>query len=142
MPSVWAVFYCFFIYIYYYCALQKGCDKMKYVVEYMKNLVPVFVRSGDIQISENDVEFLADIANDMDYLIAKNGIMYWYYFIDEASVSVARDRFRKNGINPKFHYSRYYMGGVPVLRIRKAKLDKNKAARNFVNLLMKAKRQR
>lgn len=115
---------------------------MKYVVEYMKNLVPVFVRSGDVQISENDVQFLTDIANDMDYLIAKNGVAYWYYFIDESSVSVARDIFRKNGINPKFHYSKYYMGGVPVLRIRKAKLDKNKAAKNFVNLLMKAKRQR
>ena len=115
---------------------------MKYMVEYMKNLAPVFVRSGDIQISENDVEFLADIANDMDYLIAKNGVMYWYYFIDESSVTCARKVFRKNGLNPKFHYSKYYMGGIPVLRIRKARLDKNKEAKNFVNLLMKAKRQR
>ena len=78
---------------------------MKYVVEYMKNLVPVFVRSGDIQISENDVKFLADIANNMDYLIAKNGVVYWYYFIDESSVSLARYLFRKNGINPKFKHS-------------------------------------
>lgn len=122
--------------------MQKEDDKMKYVVEYMKNLAPVFVQSDGTQIIEDDIAFLVDIANDMDYLIAKNGVMYWYYFIDEASVTCARKVFRKNGLNPKFHYSKYYMGGIPVLRIRKARLDKNKAAKNFVNLLMKAKRQR
>lgn len=115
---------------------------MKYMVEYVKNLVPVFVRTDGTQAPEKDAKFLVDIANDMDFLYAKNGIVYWYYFIDEAHITDARRVFRKNGLNPKFHYSRYYMGRVPVLRIPKAKLDKNISARNFVNLLMKEKRQR
>lgn len=115
---------------------------MNIVIEYVKNLTDVFVPVQRGEAKPGDADKLLDMAMDMQFVSIKNSATYWYYFVDELFLSEAKALLRQNGVNVKFHNSRYYMGGVPVLRIRKAKLEKNLTAKKFVNSLMKIKKER
>ena len=115
---------------------------MNIVIEYVKNLTDVFVPVQRGEAKPGGADKLLDMAMDMQFVSIKNSATYWYYFVDELFLSEAKALLRQNGVNVKFHNSRYYMGGVPVLRIRKAKLEKNLTAKKFVNSLMKIKKER
>ena len=115
---------------------------MNIVIEYVKNLTDVFVPVQRGEAKPGDADKLLDMAMDMQFVSIKNSATYWYYFVDKLFLSEAKALLRQNGVNVKFHNSRYYMGGVPVLRIRKAKLEKNLTAKRFVNSLMKIKKER
>ena len=115
---------------------------MNIVIEYVKNLTAVFVPVQRGEAKPGDADKLLDMAMDMQFVSIKNSATYWYYFVDKLFLSEAKALLRQNGVNVKFHNSRYYMGGVPVLRIRKAKLEKNLTAKRFVNSLMKIKKER
>ncbi len=115
---------------------------MNIVIEYVKNLTAVFVPVQRGEAKPGDADKLLDMAMDMQFVSIKNSATYWYYFVDKLFLSEAKALLRQNGVNVKFHNSRYYMGGVPVLRIRKAKLEKNLTAKKFVNSLMKIKKER
>ncbi len=115
---------------------------MNIVIEYVKNLTDVFVPVQRGEAKPGDTDKLLDMAMDMQFVSINNSATYWYYFVDELFLSEAKALLRQNGVNVKFHNSRYYMGGVPVLRIRKAKLEKNLTAKKFVNSLMKIKKER
>lgn len=73
---------------------------------------------------------------DMQYVVSKNGVKYWYYIVDEFYLTDARELLRRNGLNPHFHNSALYVGKVPVLRIRLDRLSKDEKASRFVKELM------
>lgn len=113
---------------------------MNVIVEYVKDLTSALLPVHRGNATSNDADLLVEMALDMQYIVAKNGVTYWYYFVDEMFLSDARNLLRQNGLKPRFHNSKFYMGGVPVLRIRKSNLEKDIEAKNFVASLMKKRK--
>lgn len=113
----------------------------KTVVEYVKNLFPGI---APVQVSENpqlDAAAVARLANEKFYIWASNGMLYWYCFVPVEDIPVARYLLKANGINIKKHNSRYarafYLSKMPVLRVLVSDLEKNPAAKDFVDCVMK-----
>lgn len=123
----------------YYVSAKKGLI-MNVIVEYVKDLTSALLPVHKRNATSKDADLLVEMALDMQYIVAKNGVTYWYYFVDEMFLSDARNLLRQNGLKPRFHNSKFYMGGVPVLRIRKSNLEKDIEAKNFVASLMQKRK--
>lgn len=123
----------------YYVSAKKGLI-MNVIVEYVKDLTFALLPVHRGNATSNDADLLVEMALDMQYIVAQNGVTYWYYIVDEMFLSDARNLLRQNGLKPRFHKSKFYMGGVPVLRIRKSNLEKDIEAKNFVASLMKKRK--
>ena len=116
----------------------------KTVVEYVKNLFP---GAAPVQISTNpelDAAALLRISSKHLYLKARNGNHYWYCFVDDDNLPMARYLLKSNGVNVSKHFSQYNRpfystSAQPVLRVRVSTLNKNPKAKNFVDLVMKRK---
>ena len=111
----------------------------KTVVNYVKNLFPGVAQ---VAVSDNpqlDVKVMSYLAMNKLYLVARNGHLYWYCFVNNQYLPVAKYILRSNGVNANLYYSRYYYGEKkPVLRIRMSKLKRNSAGLEFVESVMKS----
>ncbi len=115
----------------------------KTVVEYVKNLFP---GAAPVQISTNpelDAAALLRISSNNLYLKARNGKHYWYCFVYDGNIPLARYLLKINGVNASVHNSRYnrsfYCKSQPVLRVLVSSLNKNPRAKDFVDSVMKKK---
>lgn len=108
----------------------------KTVVNYVKNLFPGM---APVAVSDNpqlDVKVMSYLAMNKLYLVARDGHLYWYCFVNNKDLPVAKYILRSNGVNANLHYSRYYYVKEPALRIRASKLKRNTTGAEFVESVM------
>lgn len=109
----------------------------KTVVNYVKNLFPGIALVAPSDNPQLDAKVINQLSTNKFYTVASNGYRYWYCFVDDADIPVARYVLRSNGVRVSVHNSRYFCGREPVLRVRTTDLDKNPNAKKFVDSVMK-----
>ena len=113
--------------------MKKG---YKTVVDYVKNLFPGKARVVASDNPQLDAMVINQLSTNKFYTVATNKHRYWYCFVEDADIPVARYVLHSNGVKVNVHNSHYFFGCEPVLRVRTAYLDKNPNARKFVESVM------
>lgn len=110
------------------------------IVEYIKDYIGV----NAAPIADNldrmvDVGALRSLSNNIDFRHSRNGTSYCYYVIqDMADRDLIRMLFRRNGLTPEFHNSKYFyhMDTTPVFRIPRRAVAKDKQRAQFLDMLV------
>lgn len=108
----------------------------KTVVGYVKNLFPGVAPIAPSDNPQLDAMVINQLSTNKFYTVASDKHRYWYCFVDDADIPVARYVLRSNGVKTTVHNSHYFFEREPVLRVRTAYLDKNPNARKFVESVM------
>lgn len=83
---------------------------------------------------EQDARALAFMAQTTMNTRATNDKRYWYYFINNVTNrDVIRFLMKRNGLNPEYHISRYFIEGQPVFRILLRDIASDSKKLYFVN---------
>lgn len=110
----------------------------KTVVDYVKNLFPGVAPIAPSDNPQLDAMVINQLSTNKFYTVASDKHRYWYCFVDDADIPVARYVLRSNGVKTTVHNSHYFFEREPVLRVRTAYLDKNPNARKFVESVMES----
>ena len=108
----------------------------KTVVDYVKNLFPGVAPIAPSDNPQLDAMVINQLSVNKFYTVASDKHRYWYCFVEDADIPVARYVLRSNGVQVNVHNSHYFFEREPVLRVRTAYLDKNPNARKFVESVM------
>lgn len=112
----------------------------KTVVNYVKNLFPGVAPVASSDNPQLDAMVVYSLTSLRLYIVARNGHRYWYCFVNQADIPVARYILRSNGVRVETHNSYYSFGREPVLRVRTAYLTQNPNAKKFVDSVDKLDR--
>lgn len=95
-------------------------------VEYIKNLFKKTDVPVDNPFEKEDIILLSSMCYEARYVIATNGVEYFYYTpINDLNLDVIKFVMKRNGLKPKIHTTSYYISPRKILRIPYNTLNNN-----------------
>lgn len=87
-------------------------------VEYIKNLFKKTDVPVDNPFEKEDIILLSSMCDEARYVVATNGVEYFYYTpVDESKMNVLMFVMKRNGLKPKVHNTNYYIRPRKILRV-------------------------
>lgn len=101
-------------------------------VEYIKDFFarPKMSYKTHFNGMQDDAEKINALCGDIQFIVASNKHAYLYLLLKNMqNVADVRNIFAKHGVRVRLHFSHYYYGNRPVMRVRKEKVLDNSFVR-------------